>query len=238
MLLTASVDILLRALGGDFAYVALLDDNQVLVPKVSRSTNTNSNQRFVLSRAVNRYVMEEQCAVIAPDVRNDSRFSGSHSIMMGPTGSIVAAPIIMGSESQGLIALCNEDVRNTPAENDLDLLCVASSIIGPALQSLMLAQERESYLQELEATNTKLVETQEQLIRSERMAAIGRMSSGVIHEVRNHLSPLMLADFVAEQYPEDEDIQEMAELVIEARKRILDLVDEIQNVCTRRSSLI
>ena len=50
MLLTASVDILLRALGGDFAYVALLDDNQVLVPKVSRSTNTNSNQRFVLSR--------------------------------------------------------------------------------------------------------------------------------------------------------------------------------------------
>ena len=64
MLLTASVDILLRALGGDFAYVALLDDNQVLVPKVWESTNTNSNQRFVLSRAVNRYVMEEQCAVI------------------------------------------------------------------------------------------------------------------------------------------------------------------------------
>ncbi|MEC8382632.1 MAG: ATP-binding protein [Myxococcota bacterium] len=228
MLLTSSVDILLRALGGDFAYVALLDENHVLVPKVSRSTNTNSNQRFVLSRAVNRYVMEEQCAVIAPDVRNDSRFSGSHSIMMGPTGSIVAAPIIMGSESRGLIALCNEDVRNTLAENDLDLLCVASSIIGPALQSMMLAQERESYLKELEATNTKLVETQEQLIRSERMAAIGRMSSGVIHEVRNHLSPLMLADFVAEQYPEDEDIQEMAELVIEARKRILDLVDEIR----------
>ena len=138
MLLTASVDILLRALGGDFAYVALLDDNQVLVPKVSRSTNTNSNQRFVLSRAVNRYVMEEQCAVIAPDVRNDSRFSGSHSIMMGPTGSIVAAPIIMGSESQGLIALCNEDVRNTPAENDLDLLCVASSYW--LASELMLAQ--------------------------------------------------------------------------------------------------
>ena len=38
----------------------------------------------------------------------------------------------------------------------------------------------------------------------------------------------MLADFVAEQYPDDEDIQEMTEMVIEARRRILDLVDEIR----------
>lgn len=228
-LLTGSVDILLRVLGGEFGYVAMLDEKTgQLVPKVSRSTNSNQQQRFILSRAVNRYVMDEQCAVIAPDLRNDARFSGSQSIMMGPTGSIIAAPIIIGSESCGLIAVCNEDVRHAPAENDLDLLCVASSIIGPALQSMILNQQRESYMVELENTNTKLLETQEQLIRSERMAAIGRISSGVIHEVRNHLSPLMLADFVAEQYPEDEDIQEMAELVIEARKRILDLVDEIR----------
>jgi signal transduction histidine kinase len=38
----------------------------------------------------------------------------------------------------------------------------------------------------------------------------------------------MLADMVAEQYPDDEDIQEMTEMVIEARRRILDLVDEIR----------
>ena len=42
------------------------------------------------------------------------------------------------------------------------------------------------------------------------------------------MSPLMLADMIMEQYPDDADIQSMAEMVIEARTRILDLVDEVR----------
>ena len=100
--------------------------------------------------------------------------------------------------------------------------------LAQTIQNLELQEQREKYLKELEEANKKILETQSQLLKSEKMAAIGRLSSGVIHEVKNHLSPLMLADFVAEQYPEDEDIQEMTEMVIEARNRILDLVDEIR----------
>ena len=40
------------------------------------------------------------------------------------------------------------------------IFCVWRRASWPFLQSLMLARERESYLQELEAANTKLVEAQ------------------------------------------------------------------------------
>lgn len=227
-MLSAVVDVLLKVPGGDAAYVALLNEHKELIPKVSRDTNGDAGGRFFLSRTVSNYVLEEQCAVIAPDIRNDARFAESQSVILGPTGSILAVPIVVGKLAQGLLAISTEDVRHKPAEDDLDLLCVAASIIGPALHNLELKIQREKYLKDLEAANKKILATQEQLLRAEQMAAIGRLSSGVIHEVKNHLSPLMLADMVAEQYPDDEDIQEMTEMVIEARKRILDLVDEIR----------
>jgi signal transduction histidine kinase/pSer/pThr/pTyr-binding forkhead associated (FHA) protein len=227
-MLLAAVDVLLRSLGGNLAYVAMLNSEGELVPKGSKSTDPSAGSRFVLSRTVSRYVLEEQCAVIAPDVRNDARFAGSQSVILGPSASILAAPIIIGQQAQGLIALSNSAVQEKAAEEDLDLLCVVASLLGPALANIELTRERERHLLELEAANKKLLDTQEQLVRTEKMATIGRLSSGVIHEVKNHLSPLMLADMVAEQYPDDEDIQEMTEMVIEARTRILDLVDEIR----------
>ena len=227
-MLLAAVDVLLRALGGDLAYVAMLNSAGELVPKGSKSNDPGAGERFVLSRAVSRYVLDEQCAVIAPDVRNDARFAGSQSVILGPSASILAAPIIIGQQAKGLIALSNSAVQDKAAEEDLDLLCVVANLLGPALANMELTRERERHLLELEAANKKLLDTQEQLVRTEKMATIGRLSSGVIHEVKNHLSPLMLADMVAEQYPDDEDIQEMTEMVIEARSRILDLVDEIR----------
>ena len=59
-LLTAVLDVLLKVPGGDFAYVALLDGEE-LVPRASRSTS-GALERFVLSRSVSRYVLQEQCA--------------------------------------------------------------------------------------------------------------------------------------------------------------------------------
>jgi two-component system, NtrC family, sensor kinase len=225
-LLKSILDVLLKVPGGDFAYVALLENNE-LIPRVSRSTS-GALERFVLSRSVSKFVLDEQCAVLAPDLRNDVRFSSSESIIVGPTGSIMAVPMIKDHKVRGIIALCTAEIRHKAEEEDLDLLCVIAGMVGSALENLELSAQRERNLKELEDANRKILETQEQLIRTERMAAIGRLSSGVIHEVKNHLSPLMLADLVAEQYPEDEDIQEMTEMVIEARRRILDLVDEIR----------
>ena len=226
-MLHAVLDILLKVPGGDFSYLALLEDG-ALVSKASRVTSSG-REHFVLSQSVSRYVLKEQCAVLAPDIRSDERFSAYDSIVSGATGSIMASPLLKANgTSWGLLALCSAESQAELTEEDLDLLCVVAHMVNSALENIRLKEQRETHIKALQEANRKILETQEQLLISERMAAIGRLSSGVIHEVKNHMSPLMLADMIMEQYPKDQDIQSMAEMVIEARTRILDLVDEVR----------
>lgn len=226
-MLHSVLDILLKVPGGDFAYVALLEKGD-LISKASRVTETGE-EHFVLSQGVSRYVMKEQCAVLAPDLQSDTRFSAFDSIVYGSTSSIMATPLLKDDgTSWGLLALCSTESKMELTEEDLDLLSVVAHMVNSALENIHLNEQRETHINALQYANRTILETQEQLLRSERMAALGRLSSGVLHEVKNHMSPLMLADMLMDQYPDDEDIQSMAEMVIEARTRILDLVNEVR----------
>ena len=228
---------LLSTMGGDYGYIALLNSDNNLETRAAfqkigdgkgEPEYIELSDSFLLSRTVCGYLLEEQCGVLAPDLRNDLRFSKSQSVIMGPSNALIAAPIILGADSRGVLAISFSESTGHLSEDLLELLCILGNMVGAAIENFELAMEKERYLLELEHKNKQLVETQAQLVQTEKMAMIGRLSSGVIHEVKNHLSPLMLADMVAEQYPEDEDIQEMSEMVIEARDRIIDLVDEIR----------
>ena len=58
-----------------------------------------------------------------------------------------------------------------------------------------MAENLEKSTTELQATNRELVEAQERLVRTERLAAIGELSRGVAHELRNPLGAIKNATY-------------------------------------------
>jgi two-component system, NtrC family, sensor kinase len=80
------------------------------------------------------------------------------------------------------------DVPETGAR---ELLLLAASMRAMATRLVVEQAAMQSKVLELTRTTTRLTETRSQLVRSERMASVGRLAAGVAHEIGNPLAALM-----------------------------------------------
>jgi len=148
--------------------------------------------------------------------------------MISHVRSLAVVPVLVSNRLLGLIEAETCQSVNAFDESDLHMLSVLASMVGVALDHLAVSTAREQAIAELRTAQAQLLATQERLIAAERMGVLGRLASGIAHEVKNHLGPFMLADMIASKYPDDEAIQEAAQLMLEAQQRIFDLVDELR----------
>jgi len=107
------------------------------------------------------------------------------------------------------------------------LLACMSWLFGESINTAYsILRQRSEELQashkKLELANKELRETQEQLIRSEKLAVIGQLSSGVGHELRNPLGAIKNAIFYIQRRVAKTDLPTTEPRVIE----FLDIVDE------------
>ena len=241
------LDLVLEVTSGDRGFVVLAqhvleqasdstEDDDTLPPaggagytvEVIRTRGGDAqSERPQLSSTVARHVLTERCAVLSDDPVDDTRFAESQSLFLSQTRALMAVPILLREEVLGALVVESERI-DAFVEDDLDLLTVISSTLGQTLENLRLAEKREATIRALREAQADLLATREQLIRSEQLAVIGRLASGLAHEVKNHLSPFMLADMIARKYPKDEEIQSSVEMMLEARQHIVDLVSEVK----------
>jgi two-component system, NtrC family, sensor kinase len=217
-MLIGVLDVALRALDGDRAYVALLDASNALRVEVVRHRGISPQSRGAvgISNTLARQVLEERAGVISSDVSLDERFKESASLALTDARSLTAVPIAVQTRVLGLMAIESGLLGRRFQENDLDLLSAISSTVGVALDNI--------------EAQARLRQAQAELMKAEQLAMIGRVAAGIAHEVKNHLSPFMLADMIAREYPEDVKIKDAAEVMLEAQQHILDLVNEIRAV--------
>ncbi len=81
---------------------------------------------------------------------------------------------------------------------------------------------------ELGARVRELESAHERLVASERMAAVGRVASGLAHELGNQLGLVGYAEAIAAR-TRDPEVKEFAEVIASARRRLTAMVDEIKD---------
>ncbi|MEM7435111.1 MAG: HAMP domain-containing sensor histidine kinase [Myxococcota bacterium] len=77
-----------------------------------------------------------------------------------------------------------------PVRGAAEVARLASAFNGMASQIRADRASLQERLEELERTTVELTSTQEQLVRSARLAAVGRLSAGVAHEIGNPLAAI------------------------------------------------
>lgn len=217
-------------------FAALLDEAGELELEVVHTSRGPSEGRAVVSHTVAEHVLDRGLAVICADAAADERFRDAASILLSETRSLMAVPIVVNGRVLGIIQIDSSHLGRPFDERDLDLLSMVASSVGVALANLRLLERRERTIRELETAQAQLVATQERLVASEQLAAIGRLAAGIAHEVRNHLSPFTLASMIAQKHPEDAQLQEATEMMREAEQHILELVNQVRNFASGSES--
>jgi signal transduction histidine kinase len=66
------------------------------------------------------------------------------------------------------------------------------------------------------------------LLASERLAAVGRLATGIAHEIGNQLSLLGFAELLAERYADDPETRALTDPLLAAKRRLSTMVTSIK----------
>jgi signal transduction histidine kinase/PAS domain-containing protein len=163
---------------------------------------------------------KEKKPIIVKDAAKDTRVTDEFRKAMG-VNEFVCVPLIAKSEPIGVIVADNVYTAEPISDERVNTLTMFVS------QASLAIENAETY-KRLEDKINQLTETQQRLIRSEKLAAIGSMSSYVAHEIRNPLVTIGgFAKTLSRFTFTDAKIKVNIDIIIEEVKRLEKILNNI-----------
>lgn len=136
-------------------------------------------------------------------------------------------------ETRGFLLVDNAITLRPPTSDHLDALVSCARHLGFALERARMNRELDQNLAELKAAYEKLDRRQEQLLQSEKLAAVGRVTGNLAHEIK---TPLMsiggFARLLVKELADLEKPRGHAELVLKESRRIERILESLMDYST------
>ncbi|MEN8006611.1 MAG: ATP-binding protein [Candidatus Krumholzibacteriota bacterium] len=141
----------------------------------------------------------------------------------GPTGGISAALLVIALYVPHAFGLIGFD-PGTTVEKILEMLLylLVGLLTGTLVGRINAARDRQKRTAEdLRVTLDQKTAMEAELVRSARMAAVGRLSAGLAHEIRNPLASIKgSAEVLADDFPRDHPKSRMFSILQEETGRL------------------
>ena len=191
--------------------------------------------RIKIGEGIAGWVAQTVRAVVSQDVSRDKRFSPKYDEKTGfKTKSVICVPLISKDEPIGVLQVINKKDGKPFTNSDFKLLTGMAQQVAIAMENAKLYQRLK---EDFALTTRELKMTQEKLIRSERLTAMGHLVQGVAHEIRN---PIMtIGGFVERLKKElgpDDRLQDYADVIMEETNRLEKLVEQVSEFMNVQSA--
>jgi signal transduction histidine kinase len=119
-------------------------------------------------------------------------------------------------------------------DEDKEYAMAFASIAAVAIENARLIEEQKKQYNLLQKAYQELQAAQETIIKQQKFATIGQLASGINHEIKNQLGVIMAVEAIRKMFPDNQKIQMYTQLILDARNRIVSLLDEIRDFAKKK----
>jgi signal transduction histidine kinase len=192
-----------------------------------------------ISRRLIQNVLTHREPVITTNAQEDPRFKASESIVTYRIRSVLAVPLIFKADLIGAIYVDTRFSLRRFQDTDLALLDAMANQAAVAIHMARLYDSLQTRNEQLEAALAELKETQDELVRAERLSTVGKMASSIIHDIKSPLTVIKgYVTFLAGDDLAAEKRQQIARTVINAIDTFTGMTQEILDYAHGETTLI
>lgn len=225
----------MKNIGFDRARLYLVNEKKdVLECKMAVGLDEERIKDVVLPLAprdsvVARSILEKRPFII-PDAVNDPRVNPILKEKFN-LHSLVVIPLVVKEKAMGAIAADHTEPGKNVTREALESTMTFAQQAGLAIQNASMYQELKVFSQQMEEkiqkTSADLRKTEAQLIRSEKLAALGQLAAGIAHEIRNPLTSInILIHSMTENLAPETAHREDLKVIEEEIQRINEIVEQ------------
>jgi GAF domain-containing protein len=220
----------------DVAYIGVSEGEEVLIKYVTGArTSLIQGTRIRQGVGIGGKVLETNIPMATRDYLSDPRIApDSHTrenTLAEEIHSQLCVPIALQERILGLLWVANRRMRNYD-QRDQNTLQQLANHAAIAIENARLYEEIRQRAREMEEKNQQILTAQEELIKAQRLAAIGELGLAVAHEINNPLAALQLqADLISLRSPDlPPELQRSLSITKEMIRRMKEIVNRLQDI--------
>jgi hypothetical protein len=188
---------------------------------LERLTVSLADQSHILNRA-----LLERRPILVEDATRDSDVDPLLVSILG-VDTFLILPLISRNRRIGVILADNFITHRKITPQDVKSMETLTFPVAFAIERASLYERLHEDLRKLTRANTKLLEQQELIVRMEKLALLGKITSSIAHSIRN---PLMViggfARSLLKDSPTDDPKRESLQTIVREARLLEDALDE------------